>query len=196
MKIISISGLDGSGKSTQINLLKAHLEAQGKKVFYFHAVQFSIANSYKLRDIKYEIQDTKSVTQASWLKIQLRKIALAIDLCRFRLLLQKLRRQNYDFILSDRYFYDNLINIAYLEAKSCQPKAIHFIPTPTFAFYLKTDPEKIMQRDRAPEQGLVYLQTKQKLFDDFAAKHGLQIINGDQAKEIVFENILAKIEHN
>ncbi|HLN19060.1 MAG TPA: hypothetical protein VK255_02730, partial [Patescibacteria group bacterium] len=37
MNIITISGLDGSGKSTQIDMLKSFLESQGKKVFYFHA---------------------------------------------------------------------------------------------------------------------------------------------------------------
>ena len=36
-----------------------------------------------------------------------------------------------------------------------------------YSFYLQTDPNIIMQRDRKPDQGLEYLQKKKELYDAF-----------------------------
>ena len=110
--LLSISGPDGSGKSTQIELLKNCLRSQGKSFYYFHAVEFSIGNLCQKPKVKS--QNIGSVTKANWLKIQLRKLALMIDTCRFNRLLKKLK---VDYIISDRYFYDTVVNINYLEAE-------------------------------------------------------------------------------
>lgn len=188
MKIISISGLDGSGKSTQVESLKQYLESKGHKVFYLHAIQFSIANLGR----KSRKKRAKSVTTANWLQIQLRKLALIIDLCRFKKLLLKLKKQGYDYIVSDRYFYDSVLNIAYLENRriaTFMPK----IPKPTVGFYLKVDPEVIMKRPRPADQGIKYLKTKKYLLDSHASLWGLTFVDGNRKKLEIFKDIIKAI---
>ena len=203
MKIISISGLDGSGKSTQIKLLQTYLEAQGEKVFYFHAIEQGLAkklidfrNNYCLickLSGKCKVYTEKSVTKATWFQITLRKIFLQIDTWRFKLLRNKLRNNGYTYILSDRYFYDSLVNIAYLECRDALQCVSTGIPKPDLAFYLKADPEIIMQRKRVPDQGREYLQKKEMLFIIAVEKFNLIVIDGNRAENIIFEELKNKL---
>lgn len=73
MKIISIVKLDGSGKSTQIQLYQTCSENTGKKVFYFHAVNFSIAAILNKNTKRSAQNKTTDITRASWSAIQLQK---------------------------------------------------------------------------------------------------------------------------
>lgn len=191
MKLISISGLDGSGKSTQIESLKQYLESKGEKVFYLHAIQFSVANIFAKKSRKKKAK-TKSVTKASWLKIQLRKLALLIDLLRFKKLIYSLKKRGFTYIVSDRYFYDSVINIAYLENRriaTFMPK----IPKPSIGFYLKVDPEVIMKRPRPADQGLKYLKAKKYLLDSHASLWNLTVIDGNRKKLEIFKDIIKAI---
>jgi thymidylate kinase len=201
MKLLTISGLDGSGKSTQIEMLKSYLESQGKKVFYFHAIQFGLANKISGKNNN---KNAKSITKANWFQIQLRKLFLKIDICRFKKLYKKLEKEDCNYILSDHYFYDSVLNIEYLN--NCHSELVeesnlnnirssrHFAPQddivkPAIALYLQTDPKIIMQRARKPDQGLEYLQAKKILYDKMAPFWNLKIIDGNRLPEEVFSNI-------
>lgn len=188
MKIITISGLDGSGKSTQIEMLKSYLESQGKKVFYFHAVQFSIG---RLGKGTVSTSKNISVPKANWFQIQLRKLALRIDLCRFSGLVKKLEKQGYDYLISDRYFYDTAVNIEYLSDKrrDALQCVSNRIIKPDLSFYLQTSSEKIMSRERIPDQGIEYLKKKKELYDAKTNTWNWKVIDGNKDKNVIFEEI-------
>ncbi|MEA1926159.1 MAG: hypothetical protein U9M90_02845 [Patescibacteria group bacterium] len=222
MKLVLISGLDGSGKSTQIELLKNYLESRGKRVFYFHAVEFSIGNAYKIfskkrRKLKTADKKAPSITKENQLQIQLRKIALRIDIWRFKRLMKKLEKQGYDYILSDRFFYDSAINIEYLSNLSPFRKGrvgegflnrARNIKSPlipifqrgkpkiqnSLSVYLQTSPRNIMNRDHVPDQGLEYLEKKKELYDAKTKVWNWKIIDGNRSKEEIFEEMKLVLE--
>jgi len=209
MQIITISGVDGSGKSTQAQRLIDDYEQRGKKVYYLHAVAFSVAqqllkpsagtatcHSGSSASLRKQNADTGlSRTRASWLAVLLRKVALAIDLVRFRFLVRRLARQGYDVLISDRFFFDTVVNIRYLARTERVGVLERLVPRVDYALFFAIEPDAIMQRSRAPEQGGDYLRAKTALFAARKDVWQMHTVNADQTPDAVFAEVLRVLEH-
>ena len=87
-----------------------------------------------------------------------------------------------------------MVNINFLLENRRRPTstkicAEKYIPKPDFAFYINVKPEKIMQRERKPDQGMEYLVAKEKLFDEKIKDWNMIVIDGEKDKDEIFSEI-------
>jgi thymidylate kinase len=175
----SFSGIDGSGKSTQIKALCTWLQEDGLQVLVFRFWD-DIARLTKLRESTGHSLfkgdngigtpelpiNRRDKNVKSSLMTGVRLILYFMDALSLRVAVGKALRSDADLVIFDRYIYDELANLplhnpvirAYIRLIK------KLVPKPQILYFLDADP--VMARKRKPEYPLEFLYINRQSFLD------------------------------
>ena len=139
MKIISFEGIEGVGKSTQINLLKGHLESKNYQVEIYREPGSTTVGE-KIRDILLDLNnDLSNETEL-----------LLMFAARSELISKKINTSKCDYLLLDRFFDASMAYQGYGRAlsKDFISSLTTFIncPIPDLSFLLDISVEEGFKR--------------------------------------------------
>jgi thymidylate kinase len=169
--LLSFSGIDGAGKSTQIGALQNRLTESGFRVLLLTfwddvAVlkRFREAASHELFKGDRGIGSPEKPLRRrdknvrSWYLTVVRFCLYLVDALHLNMVVLRALTRNTDVIIFDRYIYDELANLSgHWLARFYIRLMLKFAPCPDVAYLLDTDP--VLARARKPEYPVDFLQT-------------------------------------
>ena len=202
-KFISFSGIDGAGKSTQINNLRAHLEDLGLSVCVF---QFwdDVATLTRLRESGAHALfkgdsgvgspsapiNRRDKNVQSWPMSCVRLCIYLADSVSTTIFVKRALRSRVDVIIFDRYIFDELANLN-LQNPVMQAFArliTTLVPMPDVACILDADPAAA--RARKPEYPLDFLTTCRQSYLSLSDLVGGMTVVPPMSKQEVESEIL------
>ena len=194
MKIISFEGIEGVGKSTQIELLKKFLEKNSKSVEVFREPGSTLSGE-KIRDILLDDQyDLSSKTEL-----------LLMFSARSELVNKKINNSTADYLLLDRFFDASLAYQGYGRNLSIEliSKLVDFIdcPSPDLSFLIDISVEEGFARkindkiDRIESSGYDFFNKVRNGYLEIAKNNEERfiIINGSKTVDEIHNNIIQNI---
>lgn len=181
--IISLSGFDGLGKSTQVNLLSKYLKDQGKKVL----VTEMMFSYFLLKPfIKFFRSTTGSlpsgpVRRNSNVFLKLWFIPAFLDIWMMYLFKVIPLKGKYDVILADRFYPDiwaNLLYYGYITEWAFK-FFVKFLPKANVAFMLSAKESVVIKREQ--EFPLAYYSNQAKIYKEMSTLVKYIIIDADQS---------------
>src|SRR5438270_5926675 len=154
VQLLSFSGIDGSGKSTQIELLRSSLQNLGYQsvllTFWDHVVVFSrLRERMSLKAFKGDKGvgspdrpiERRDKNVSSWYVIAVRLFFYLCDTLSLCAAVARSADSGADFCIFDRYIYDELANLPlqYGVIRLYVRILLRFIPKPDIAFLADAD---------------------------------------------------------
>ena len=193
--IISFEGIEGVGKSTQINLLKAWFEKRNLKTIILREPGSTKA-SEKIRDILL----SNDISLANETEL------LLMFSARAQLINEKIVNSNYDIILFDRYYDASIAYQGYGRglSKDFIYNLIEFTkcPIPKITFLLDLDVEDGFKRksndkkDRIELSGLDFFNKVRNGYLNIASNDPdrVKVINANQSQSLIHNQIISSVE--
>lgn len=187
--LITFSGMDGAGKSTQIENLCAWLEGRGHSIhrlaFWDDAVVLcrwregfvhKVFKSERGIGAPGKPVRRRDKNVRKWYLTPVRLGLYLLDAINLRRVVARAERSGADFVIMDRYIYDELANLAPANALTFPfVRAVAaIVPRPNIAYLLDADPEAAAARK--PEYPVDFMQRCREAYLRLAPMVGMEVI--------------------
>lgn len=189
VKIVTFSGIDGAGKTTQIEALRDHLRDRGfaVKIYTFWDDVVALPGFRERMSLSVFKGDRGAGTPekpiarrdknvASWYVVAFRLVLYLLDVCSLATVVSRVSAAEADIVIFDRYIYDELANLPLKHrwARFYIRFVLRLTPKPDLAFLLDADPD--LACERKPEYPPEFVERNREAYLRLARLAGMTVL--------------------